>query len=176
MAKPLLRKISFTVYSVLVFAGVVFSVSWASAENLPSSLEPGEIITADDLRTLQLKHADFALFDARGKAEYEISHIEGAVLPMPSDYYKKRELFKNGVIPAPPDLELALTQAMNPYSKDQRIITYCNRNCTASSVLLQQLKKSGFKNVQSMEEGLQSWQEKSYPVAIGVPHLSSDEI
>ena len=79
MAKPLFRKISFAVYPAFVFMGVVFLASWASAENLPSSLEPSEVITAEDLRLLQLRHADFVLFDARGETEYGASHIEGAV-------------------------------------------------------------------------------------------------
>ena len=47
---------------------------------------------------------------------------------------------------------------------DTPIVTYCNTNCHASSALALQLKGLGFTNVKSMEEGIQSWEKKDYPV------------
>ena len=156
------------VFGPLILWATLAGAAWAE-------LAPDETLTAEELLAFQRQHADFVLFDARGKMEYEAAHIPGAVLPLSEDYYERRQLFMNHLIPIAPDREVALADTTKQYSKDHPIVTYCNRNCTASAALLGELKKLGFTNVRSMEEGLQSWQEKGFPVKIGAPPLTSKE-
>ena len=127
-----------------------------------------EKITPEELRALQLKHADFVLFDARDSRVYDREHITGALLPLSRSYYQDRELFRARVISEPPNLDTALAESMKRYPKDFHIITYCNRDCKASSFFLLQLKKLGFTRVQAMEAGIGEWKEKGYPITTGV--------
>ena len=53
---------------------------------------------------------------------------------------------------------------MKSYPANQPVVTYCNSNCHASATLALRLKQLGFTNVRSMEEGIQAWQQKGYPV------------
>lgn len=130
-------------------------------------LRKDELISVDELRDLQIKQTDFVLFDARARRSYQTAHIEGAVLPLTSAYYTQDELFRNKIIASAPDRAKALSEATQNYSKDTPIVTYCNRNCSASTVLLLDLKRLGFMNVRAMEDGMQAWEEKNYPMAVG---------
>ena len=131
-----------------------------------------EKITADELRALQLKHADFVLFDARDSQTYDEEHIQGALLPLPRSYYQDRQLYRARVISEPPNLETTLAESMKNYPKDTAIVTYCNRDCKASAFLLSKLKKLGFTRVRAMEAGIGEWKEKGYPVTVGAPKIS----
>ena len=81
------------------------------------------------------------------------------------EYFRQRELNKQGILPTPPDTHKFLAENMQKYPKDAKIVTYCNANCSASAALLFSLKKLGFTNVRSMDEGIQVWQAKGFPVA-----------
>jgi rhodanese-related sulfurtransferase len=131
-------------------------------------LDPEEVITVDELRGLQEKKTELILFDARSQKSHETARITGAVLPLTDDFYQQMELFRQNLISAPPDRQAALKEGMQRYPKDTRIVTYCNRDCQASTVLLLELKRLGFKNVQAMEEGFEAWQEKGYPTVSGL--------
>ncbi len=130
-------------------------------------LRKDELISVDELRDLQIKQTDFVLFDARARRSYQAAHIEGAVLPLTPAYYTQDELFRNKIIASAPDRAKALAEATQNYPKDTPIVTYCNRNCNASTVLLLDLKRLGFTNVRAMEDGMQAWEEKNYPMAVG---------
>ena len=133
----------------------------------PASWRPltdEEIISADALRALQTDKVDFILFDARGKKSYEAAHIEGAVLPLSEDFYVQDEKFRAKETSVLPDSNLALAEATRAYPRDKRMVTYCNINCKASAALLLRLKSLGFAQVQSMEEGIQTWESKGYPL------------
>ena len=119
-----------------------------------------EKITPEELRELQLKHADFVLFDARNSQAYNEEHIQGALLPLPKSYYQDRQLFQARIIAQPPDLDSTLAEAMKNYPKDTNLVLYCNRDCKASAFLLFKLKKLGFNRVRAMEEGIGDWKEK----------------
>ncbi|MGH7198572.1 MAG: rhodanese-like domain-containing protein [Candidatus Omnitrophota bacterium] len=127
-----------------------------------------DFVSIEELRQLQIQKAPLVVLDARGLYKYEESHIEGAVLPMSAEFYRQDSLFKNRIIAEPPDRQKALSEAMQKFSKDVPIVTYCNRNCQASRVLQQELKLMGFKNVRAMEDGAEGWIEKGYPTVSGL--------
>ena len=68
----------------------------------------------------------------------------------------------------PPDPKKALVENMKKYSKDALIVTYCSSGgCQASAVLALEIKRLGFKEVKAMEDGLQIWGQKGYPIESG---------
>ena len=123
-----------------------------------------EVISIDALRQKQISRNKFILIDARNKQSYDDGHIEGAVLSLTPEYYHQEELFRMGVIQSLPSSDTALAESMKKYPKDTPIVTYCNDHCQASAVLLLKVKRLGFQNIQAMEGGFQSWQQKGYPV------------
>jgi len=143
------------------FAALVL-LGWAPLAG--AKLADAESVGADELWALRQSHADLVLFDARSKREYDTAHIAGAELPLPLTYYNDLALYNARVLPDKPNISDTLAVATKTLAKDRAIVTYCNRNCTASANLLRELKKLGFTNVRSMEEGLQAWKEKGYPV------------
>ena len=133
-----------------------------------SGLLPEEIISADALKEKLDRSESFVLFDARNKESFDSVHIQGAILPRTDEYYQREQLFKNGIVPKAPDQNEALSAVMQKYPRDAPIVTYCNSNCHASATLLFQLKSLGFTNLKSMEEGIQAWEKKEYPVVRSV--------
>ena len=154
------RTLRYLIFPALCFLG---AVAWAG--------ESSNTIALDELRSLQLKGADFILWDARDQTSFELSHIQGATLPLDNAFYKATALFAKGLISEAPDPAQALKNATKALDKDRLIVTYCNRNCKASEMLGIQLRGLGFTKVKWMEAGLQTWEEKGYPVTIGVPKL-----
>ena len=136
-----------------------------------SAAGSSETISMDELRRLQLEKADFILWDARDKRSFDSSHIQGASLPLGDVFYKASELYAKGLAPEAPDAPQALRDRVASLDKSKLVVTYCNRNCRASEVLADQLKKLGFTQARWMEGGLQAWEEKGYPVTIEVPKL-----
>ena len=117
-------------------------------ENTSTTSDTSEVteinyITADELNTKLNNSEDVIILDVRSEDSYAISHIKGAVnIP-----YDKLE-GKTG------DLD-----------KTKEIIIYCgNYDCGLSANAVSLLAKSGFKNIFALEGGIESWQEKSYPV------------
>ena len=129
-----------------------------------SELSKNQIISADDLRKKQVAGEDFLLLDARNKSAYDAAHIAGAKLSLPDDFFRQEQLFKLGIIPKAPDMAAALSQTMAACPPGKSIVTYCNANCAASAVLLMRLQALGFTNVRAMEQGIQVWEKKGYPV------------
>ncbi len=146
--------------------------SQASSNGMKSAGRKGlpleMVISADELRRMQLKKKNFILLDARGEKNYEEAHIQGALLPLSPEYYRRENLFKKGIANHPPDAEAALRENMKQYSKDMPIVTYCSSGgCQASAVLALQIKRLGFNDVRAMEDGIQTWDKKGYPVRAG---------
>ena len=123
-----------------------------------------ELISVRELREIQELKGTVTIFDARSKRDYDLAHIQGAVLPLTPGFYEKEELYRKGVVKNPPDRESSLRESMKRYAKDTPIVTYCSVDCQASAVLLIQLKQQGFTNVRALSEGFQVWQEAGYPV------------
>ena len=164
--KPFVLKLA-----AFFFLSLFFCQIPASAEQSKNGLFPDEIISADALMAKIKKSDLFLLLDARSKKSYDEKHIRGAKLPRTAEYYRQEELFAGGIIPAAPDGEAALREAMIGFQKEYPIVTYCNADCHASAVLTLRLKGIGFKNVQSMEEGIQAWEKKGYPVERSETHV-----
>jgi rhodanese-related sulfurtransferase len=83
--------------------------------------------------------------DARGKKQYEMSHIRGAVLsPAPNGQSKN--------------------DPVASWPKDQRIVCYCGCPHHLSSMRAAQLLKNGYENVYVIDEGFWAWHEKGYPI------------
>jgi rhodanese-related sulfurtransferase len=137
----------------------------ALPEKNAHGLSPHEVISAETLKKELVDRKNLLLLDARNKAAYDTLHIEGAKLPRPAGYYRQEELFKNGVVPEAPDPDKAVRQWASAIPKNQPIVTYCNTDCHASATLVIRLKQLGFTDVRSMEEGMQAWEKKGYPVS-----------
>lgn len=85
--------------------------------------------------------------DARSAPQFEVSHVFGAVLSPAGD---GREL------PDDPVLE---------WPKDDRIITYCGCPHHLSSLRAASLQKRGYEAVYALDEGFDTWRNRSYPLA-----------
>lgn len=130
---------------------------------VPALAETDRIL-APALRELQQTEARLKIFDARTQASFEKGHIPGAVLPLPDDYYRTFELYRQKLIPAQPDADAAVADAVKDLPRDTPIVTYCSRNCASSSLMASRLRELGFAQVQWLEDGIQAWQEAGYPV------------
>ena len=169
-----------SVYTALIFI-FLWSVSVLANDVAPvdavarASWRPltvDEIISPEELRGLQLTGKESVIFDARDKESYDKRHIEGAFLPLGSDFYEQSKLFKLKLIDTAPDMESELEKSTQHYPKNIPVVTYCNRGCKASAALLLKLKKLGFTDVRAMEDGIQAWEEKGYPVVGDLSNLS----
>lgn len=138
---------------------VKYSEAMRSLKTLPS-----DSISADECYEHSKKNKKLIIFDARQQSEYLKQHIAGASLPMSEDYYKAEKLFKENITRARPDAAVYLKSSLARVSRDSSIITYCNRNCSLSKTLANELKSIGFKDVRWMDGGIDSWREKGYPL------------
>ena len=85
--------------------------------------------------------------DARGKKQYDTSHVEGAVLS-----------------PAP-GIETNFDEdPVLDWPKGDRIICYCGCPHHLSSVRAAALKNSGYENVLVIDEGFWAWHDRGYPI------------
>lgn len=127
-------------------------------------LLPEEIISMGEFSRKIKSQDHLVIFDARGSRSYQAGHIRGAVLPLSEEYYREEALFQSGIIKKLPDRDAVLAEQVKKYSKDQPIVTYCSDGCQASVVLFFSLKKLGFKEVQVMDGGFESWRANKFPV------------
>lgn len=135
------------------------------------ALRPQEKIGADELERLQREGRPLLLLDARDDRVYRESRIPGAVLPLAAQYYEDVRLAKLGFETSRPDLTAALDEAMRQTPRETPIVVYCARRCQASTAMVVVLKFLGFENVRALEDGVDAWQEKGYPMQLGVPDL-----
>jgi rhodanese-related sulfurtransferase len=102
-----------------------------------------EYITSDELNTKVTKGEDVIILDVRSEDSYMVKHIKGAV-NIPYRDFEGR---------------------MGELDGSKEIIIYCSNNdCGLSANAVTMLSKSGFKNVSALEGGIESWQDKGYPV------------
>ena len=100
-------------------------------------------ITADELNAKLNKNEDIIILDVRSEDSYIVEHIKNA-LNIP---YR--------------DLEGRTGELDNK----KEIIVYCgNYDCGLSTNAVTLLTKAGFKNVSALEGGIESWQNRAYPV------------
>ena len=152
------------IYCVGVAGPVVFAsegTQRVSRKGLPEEM----VISADELHNEQLKGKKILLLDARSPISYKEAHVKGAILPLTEECYKQEKLFKKGVTRRASDEDAMLVDSMKKYPKTTPIVAYCSSGgCQASAVLVLRLKRMGFKDVKAMEDGVQTWEKKGYPV------------
>lgn len=85
--------------------------------------------------------------DARSGAQFDVSHVLGAVLSPAGD---GRDL------PDDPVFE---------WPKDARIVTYCGCPHHLSSLRAASLTKRGYETVYALDEGFVEWRERDFPLA-----------
>jgi len=100
-------------------------------------------VTADELNAKLNKSEDIVILDVRSEDSFMVKHIKGAVnIPYTEFEGRTGEL-----------------------DSTKEIIVYCSNNdCGLSANAVTLLQKSGFKNVFALEGGIESWQQKGYPV------------
>ena len=100
-------------------------------------------ITADELNAKVANKEDIIILDVRSEDSYMVKHIKGAVnIPYREFEGRTGEL-----------------------DSSKEIIIYCsNYDCGLSMNAVTLLVRSGFKNVFALEGGIESWQDKGYPV------------
>ncbi|MGZ5192005.1 MAG: rhodanese-like domain-containing protein, partial [Flavisolibacter sp.] len=100
-------------------------------------------ITADELNTKVTKGEDIIILDVRSEDSFMIKHIKNAVNIPYTD----------------------LDGRIGELDSTKEIIIYCsNFDCGLSNNAVTLLAEKGFKNVIVLEGGIESWQEKGYPV------------
>ncbi len=154
-------------FALALFTAGFFSLSVCAQAEEPlfPELAADEKITVDELRQLQVSNEPVVLLDARAQKTYAESHILGAVLPYDDEFYRVGEMFRLGIVGTPPEADPALVKGMEKYPKNAKIVTYCNSNCKSSAKLLFRLKRLGYTDVRAMEEGIDGWKAKGYPVS-----------
>jgi len=101
-------------------------------------------LTIDGAKALVQENPDLIVLDVRTRAEYEISHLQNAILIPVSD----------------------LKNRLAELDKDKKILVYCNtgiRSAIASEILI----NNGFGSVYNMLGGIDDWIKAGYPVVLG---------
>jgi len=131
-------------FSVLLLQVSLLVVSLAQAnDNVQDSATAIEVNAAQEYVA---QHENAVILDVRTPAEYELSHITGAVNINVQD-----ESFKNRV------------DALDP---DKTYIVHCTKNPAGgrSSRALETLKSHGFKHLYSLEGGYVAWENAKLPL------------
>lgn len=112
-------------------------------------------MSACDARQMIEKEAVF-LLDVRTPSEYELGHIEGAVLiPLKNVKSDPDALSPEELLPA--------RMKELPCNKNTKILVYCKvgtRGAETGSLL----EDAGYKNVYNIDGGLDRWVKEGYPI------------
>ena len=101
-------------------------------------------LTVDGAKSLIQENPDLVVLDVRTKEEYEISHLQNAILIPVSD----------------------LKDRLAELDKDKKILVYCKtgiRSAIASGILVD----NGFSSVYNMLGGIDDWIKAGEPVVLG---------
>ncbi|MCQ1536077.1 rhodanese-like domain-containing protein [Methanosarcina sp. KYL-1] len=121
----------------------------------PEASPPGfETVSVDEARGM-IEKGDLFLLDVRTPAEFDESHLEGAVLiPLENGY---------GSNLGPDQL---LEARINEVPKGKKVLVYC-RTGRRSAVASQMLVDAGYTDVYNMGGGINEWTAAGYPVVTG---------
>ncbi|MCH4822139.1 rhodanese-like domain-containing protein [Gramella lutea] len=124
-------------------AGILTGYSQNSVEDLLKKYNSGVVryISVEQLRMRQLDK-EVVIIDSREKEEFQVSHIENAILVG----YNHFEVSK-----------------VNDIAKDSPIVVYCSLGIRSENIG-RKLKKAGYKNVQNLYGGIFEWKNKGFPV------------
>ncbi|PTX44695.1 rhodanese-related sulfurtransferase [Christiangramia gaetbulicola] len=130
-------------FPILLFFTLVPVSAQDSVEELLKKYNTGSVsyISVEQLRMKQLKD-EVILLDTRSAEEFEVSHIEDALLVGYDDF----DLYR-----------------LPNISKDKNIIVYCSLGIRSEQIG-EKLKKAGFENVQNLFGGIFEWKNTGFPV------------
>jgi len=96
-------------------------------------------ILVEDLKKLRDESADFVLIDVREPREYEVSHLDGKLIPLGQ-----------------------LAGRMDELDKDAHVVVHC-RSGGRSAKAVELLRGAGFDNAWNVQGGLLAWAERIEP-------------
>ncbi len=139
-----MNKINFRLSSLIFLAGILAMTS-VQAED-----EAGEAVEKIDVHAAQeyaAQHENAVLLDVRTPAEYEMSHIPGAV-----NVNVQNDDFASMVA---------------GLDKNKTYLVHCTKNPAngRSARALETLQELGFRNLYSIEGGYVAWREAELPLA-----------
>ena len=102
-------------------------------------------VTDIDVETLKANASDYVILDTREKAEYEISHIEGAIWVGYDDFKINR---------------------IKEIPKDAKVLTYCSVGYRSERIG-EKLQKAGYQDVSNLYGSIFSWTNAGYPLVNG---------
>ncbi len=142
----LLFSLSFLLLTQVTLADTVSEKRWEDTLNMVREDFPRvQHISTDELATVLEEHKNFTLLDTREPEEYEVSHIQGAVLA-------------EGVRDA--------LKVLKDKSREDLVIVYCSVGYRSSSIA-NKLARRGFTNVVNVEGSLFKWANENRPVFSG---------
>jgi cytochrome c oxidase cbb3-type subunit 3/ubiquinol-cytochrome c reductase cytochrome c subunit len=105
----------------------------------------GEFVSVDELKAALDAGARLGILDARATSDYIKEHIVGAV--------------------SVPFYDVA--KSLDQLPKDLWLVAYCGCPHAASQAAVKVLKDNGYTRLKVLDEGIDVWKEKSYPVEAG---------
>lgn len=116
-------------------------------ENPVFDLRDNTFVSAEQVNQALKENKRMVILDARSEVAWRQMHIPGAI-PVP--YYEEPENFVNDI---PND--------------DTQIVIYCACPHAASLRVMNTLKRSGYKNLSIIDEGILVWAQMGFPVRNG---------
>jgi len=110
-------------------------------------------VTDITVETLKSHSSDYVILDTREKAEYDVSHIEGAIWVGYDDFNLKR-------------------LAEEQISKEAKVLTYCSVGYRSERIG-EQLQKAGYQKVYNLYGSIFSWINAGYPLVDGYSRPTS---
>ena len=96
-------------------------------------------ISVEELKRLRDEGVDFVLVDVREPREYEVSHLEGVLIPLGQ-----------------------LAGRMDELDKEAHVVVHC-RSGGRSAKAVELLRGAGFTNAWNVQGGLLAWAERIEP-------------
>lgn len=128
---------------LLVMFGCESSPSWVSVKDMVRRDFPDvDHVSAEELSRELDRDAAPLLLDVREQAEYDVSHLPGAVRVQPGS---------------------AASELVDELALDTPIVAYCSVGYR-SSELVQRLRERGFTNVRNLDGSIFEWANAGNPV------------
>ncbi len=142
----LLFSLSYLLLMQITLADTVSEKLWEDTLSMVREDFPRvQQISTDELAAVLEERTDFTLLDTREAEEYEVSHIQGAVLA-------------EGVRDA--------LKALQDKRREDLVIVYCSVGYRSSNIA-NKLARRGFTNVVNVEGSLFKWANENRPVFSG---------
>lgn len=140
-------------FVAILLAFLIIAPEIAAADTFPDGYRNVNVYDAKKM----IEGDDVFILDVRTPAEFNMAHIEGATLiPL-------KNVPAQDPIALPP--EELLQERISEVPADKKILVYCktgSRSDIASSLLI----SAGYKEVYTMEGGINAWIDAGYPVIL----------